>query len=141
MTVPSPPLVFSDHASHRPELARPVRNAPRNASAPDVGFQPSRICQFCGNAYEGGSRPRSYCDAACRQAAFRARRQRPVTPAPPRRVHRLDVLYECAGCGERLLNEQRCESCCRFARRLGAGVTCPACDEPILLSDLLEQLP
>jgi hypothetical protein len=64
-----------------------------------------------------------------------------VVPAPPRRSHGIDVLYECAGRGERLLNEQRCEGCNRFARRLGIAVTCPTCDEPILLSDLLEQLP
>jgi hypothetical protein len=141
VTVPSSSLVFSDHAPRRPELARPVRNASRNASTPAGGLQlPSRICQFCGNEYESGNRLRSYCDAACRQAAFRVRRQRPVTPAPPRRVHRLDVLYECAGCSERLLNEQRCESCCRFARRLGVAVMCTNCDEPILLSELLEQL-
>ena len=142
MTVSSPSLLFSDHAPHRPELAWPVRNASRNASAPDGRFQPSsRTCQFCGNECQGGSRPRSYCDAACRQAAFRARRQQPVIPAPPRRAQRLDVLYECAGCGERLLNEQRCETCCRFAKRLGVAVTCRSCEEPILLSDLLEQLP
>ena len=142
MTTLSTSVVLAHHVPHRPELTRPVRNAPRNASAPADGFQPpSRICQFCGNEYERGSRPRSYCDATCRQAAFRARRQQPVIPMPPRRAHGLDVLYECSGCGERLLNEQRCESCCRFARRLGVAVTCPSCDEPILLSELLEQLP
>ena len=139
MITPSPSVILGDHGPRQPELPRPVRNASRNASPPNVGFQPpSRICQLCGNEYEG--RLRSYCDATCRQAAFRARRQQPVIPAPPRHAHRLDVLYECAGCGERLLNEQRCETCCRFARRLGVAVTCPSCDEPILLSELLEQL-
>jgi len=138
---PSPSVILGDHGPRQPELPRPVRNASRNASTPAGGFQsPSRVCHFCGNEYEGGSRLRSYCDAACRQAAFRARRQQPVIPVPPRRAHGLDVLYECAGCGERILNEQRCESCCRFARRLGVALTCPACDEPILLSELLEQL-
>ena len=139
MTSPSPAVVLDHHVPHRLELARPVRNASRNASVPDIGFlPPSRICQFCGNEYEG--RLRSYCDATCRQAAFRARRQQPVIPTPPRHAHRLDVLYECAGGGERLLNEQRCETCCRFARRLGVAVVCTSCDEPILLSELLEQL-
>jgi predicted RNA-binding Zn-ribbon protein involved in translation (DUF1610 family) len=64
-----------------------------------------------------------------------------VVPPLPRRTHGLDVLYECSGCGERLLNERRCESCRRFARRLGVAVTCPSCDEPVLLTELLEQLP
>jgi hypothetical protein len=137
---PSPSVVLDHHVHRRPELVRPVRNASRNASPHAGSFQrPSRICQFCGHEYQG--RLRSYCDATCRQAAFRARHQQPVIPAPPRRAHRLDVLYECAGCGERLLNEQRCETCCRFAKRLGVAVTCPSCDEPILLSELLEQLP
>jgi hypothetical protein len=137
---PPPSVVLDHHLPHRPELARPVRNASRNASPATGGFQPpSRICQFCVNGSVG--RLRSYGEAACGQAAFRARRQQPVIPAPPRHSHRLDVLYECAGCGERLLNEQRCETCCRFARRLGVAVICPSCDEPILLSELLEQLP
>lgn len=142
MTTHPPSMVLNHHAHPQPALTEPVRNASRNAQELRPGPpRPSRICQFCGNEYEGSSRPSSYCDATCRQAAFRARRQRPLVPPPPRRAHGLDVLYECAGCGERLLNEQRCESCCRFARRLGVAVTCPTCDEPILLSELLEQLP
>jgi hypothetical protein len=118
-----------------------VRNASRNASAHASGLlPPSRICQFCGNVYEA-SRSGSYCGNKCRQAAFRARHHRPVLPATLSRSQSLDVFYECTACGERLLNQQRCESCHRFARRLGVAVTCPACDEPILLSELLEQLP
>ena len=118
-----------------------MRNASRNGSEHRHGSPPpARVCQFCGNAYEG-SRPSSYCGATCRQRAFRARRLQPVVSPLPRRAHGLDVLYECAGCGERLLNEQRCERCQRFVKRLGVAVTCPTCDEPILLSELLEQLP
>jgi hypothetical protein len=135
----SPPSIV---LSPQPKLTEPVRNASRNAPGLRPGSsRSSRVCQFCGNEYEGSSRPSSYCDATCRQAAFRARRQRPAVPPPSRRAHALDVLYECAGCGERLLNEQRCEGCYRFAKRLGVAVTCPTCDEPILLSELLEQLP
>jgi hypothetical protein len=139
----SPPsMVLSHRTRPQPELTESVRNAWRNASGLRPGSPPpSRVCQFCGNEYEGSSRPRSYCDATCRQAAFRARRQRPVIPPLPRRAHGLDVLYECGGCGERLLNERRCESCCRFTRRLGVALTCTSCDEPILLTELLEQLP
>lgn len=142
MTTPPPSMVLSHHAHPKPELTEPVRNASRNAPGLRPGSPPpSRVCQFCGNEYEGSSRPSSYCDATCRQAAFRARRQRLVVPPLPRHAHGLDVLYECAACGERLLNAQLCESCHRFARRLGVAVTCPTCDEPILLSELLEQLP
>lgn len=142
MTTSAPSMDLNHHAPRQPEPPQPVRNASRNASGPRHGSTPiTRVCQFCGHEYEGTSRPSSYCDASCRQAAFRARRQRPVVPQLPRRTHSLDVLYECVGCGERLLNEQRCESCCRFARRLGVAVACPTCDEPILLAELLEQLP
>lgn len=59
---------------------------------------------------------------------------------PPPRSHSIDVLYECGACGERLLNERRCETCNRFARRLGLAVTCTSCDEPLLLAELLGQL-
>jgi hypothetical protein len=137
----SPTMLLSHHVLRPPELTLPLRNASRNASGLQPGSSPHvRVCQFCGNEYEG-SRPSSYCGAACRQRAFRARRRQPIVPPLPRHAHGLDVLYECDGCGERLLNEQRCEGCCRFARRLGIAVTCPTCDEPILLSELLEQLP
>ncbi len=49
----------------------------------------------------------------------------------------LDVLYECGECGERYLNQRRCDDCTRFCRRLGIAVLCPHCDEPILLADLI----
>lgn len=117
-----------------------MSHASRNASAPAPSRRPpSRICLACGNEYEG-ARPSSYCGDSCRQRAFRARRQRPVVPLTTPRRHSLDVLYECVTCGDRLLNAQRCESCNRFGRRLGLAVTCSSCDEPILLSELLEQL-
>jgi hypothetical protein len=142
MTTPPPSMTLNRRARHQPELPAPVRNASRNAPGPRPGSpRPARVCLFCGREYEGSSRPRLYCDATCRQGAFRARRQQPVPPALPSRAHDLDVLYECGACGERLLNDRRCESCRRFARRLGVAVMCTSCDEPILLSELLEQLP
>jgi predicted SprT family Zn-dependent metalloprotease len=49
----------------------------------------------------------------------------------------IDVLYECGECGERYLNQRRCDDCTRFCRRLGPALLCPSCDEPILLSELL----
>lgn len=138
----TPSSTLTRHAAAQTELSSPVRNASRNAWAARPG--PSRrvrVCQFYGNEYEGTNRPSSYCGDACRQNAFRARRQQPAIPPLPCRTHTLDVLYECSSCGERLLNEQRCQACSRFARRLGVAVACPACDEPLLLSELLEQVP
>jgi predicted SprT family Zn-dependent metalloprotease len=63
-----------------------------------------------------------------------------VLTSPFPRSRHLDLLYECGGCGDRLLNERRCDSCNRFTRRLGLAVMCSNCDEPLLLAELLEQL-
>ena len=48
-------------------------------------------------------------------------------------------FHECPDCGERLYGEQRCQQCGSFARRVGIGGPCPHCDQPVALSDLLDQ--
>lgn len=57
---------------------------------------------------------------------------------PAARWPREHTVYECPDCGERLLGEQRCEDCGRFARRVGAGGHCPHCDELVAVTDLLD---
>ena len=47
------------------------------------------------------------------------------------------TVYECPDCGERL-TERRCPDCHLFTRRLGQGGPCPNCDEPVLVTELLE---
>jgi hypothetical protein len=47
------------------------------------------------------------------------------------------AVYHCPGCGERQAGTGRCEDCNLFMRRLGPGGSCPHCDEPVLLTDLL----
>ena len=47
----------------------------------------------------------------------------------------VSVVYECPGCGERLL-ERRCPDCNVFCRRLGPGGECPACAEIVLVEEL-----
>jgi predicted RNA-binding Zn-ribbon protein involved in translation (DUF1610 family) len=47
------------------------------------------------------------------------------------------AVYECPDCGERQAGIRRCEDCNLFMRRLGPGGSCPHCDEPVLVSDLL----
>jgi predicted RNA-binding Zn-ribbon protein involved in translation (DUF1610 family) len=47
------------------------------------------------------------------------------------------AIYECPDCGERQAGIRRCEDCNLFMRRLGPGGSCPHCDEPVLISDLL----
>ena len=58
----------------------------------------------------------------------------------PAARHRRDyTIYECPDCGERLYGEQRCQPCRSFARRIGIGGLCPHCDQPVALSDLIDQ--
>jgi hypothetical protein len=47
----------------------------------------------------------------------------------------VSVVYECACCGERLL-ERRCPECNVFCRRLGPGGECPSCAEIVLVEEL-----
>jgi predicted RNA-binding Zn-ribbon protein involved in translation (DUF1610 family) len=47
------------------------------------------------------------------------------------------AVYECPDCGERQAGTRRCQDCNLFMRRVGPGGSCPHCDEPVLVSDLL----
>jgi hypothetical protein len=46
-------------------------------------------------------------------------------------------VYECPDCGERQAGTRRCPDCNLFMRRVGPGGSCPHCDEPVLVADLL----
>lgn len=100
-------------------------------------------CSVCGQPLQD-PRARS-CSRACQQRAYRLRR----APAPPdltrlradlrrRAVLRAHTLYECPQCETRRVGEQRCPDCRVFCRALGLGGTCPDCETPLLLSDLLD---
>ena len=47
------------------------------------------------------------------------------------------TIYECGGCGERFVGVRRCESCNLFCGAVGVGGSCPECDTPVLVDDLL----
>ena len=87
-----------------------------------------------------------YCSAACRQRAFRLRHtalpalQEDLLRTALRRRATLTAhtVYECPVCETRLLGEQRCPDCNRFCRAVGLGGACPDCEQPVLLSELLE---
>jgi len=89
----------------------------------------------------------TYCSAACKQLAFRLRRQRSVAPdvalirqqLKRQRLLAAHTIYECPSCGERSLGEQRCQTCQLFCRALGLGGSCPDCDTLILLTELIGQ--
>lgn len=44
-------------------------------------------------------------------------------------------------CGERFLGQQQCPQRRRFCRTAGLGGLCPGCDEPVLVTELLGELP
>jgi hypothetical protein len=92
-------------------------------------------CPICGRGFRPAGR-RRFCSDACRQAAWRQRHPS-ATPAVPTRSPRLTSVYVCPSCDARFLGEQRCHDCGIFCRRLGPGGSCPACDEPVALTDLL----
>jgi hypothetical protein len=48
-----------------------------------------------------------------------------------------DTVYECGGCGARYLGERRCDECNRWCARVGPGGSCPNCDEPVAVSDIV----
>ena len=99
-------------------------------------------CLVCGRALAS---PRArYCSRAHQQQAFRLRHQ----PSPPdlqrlrqelqrRRAVVAQTVYECAGCGERLVGERRCPTCNLFTRAIGLGGHCPECETALLLVALL----
>ena len=84
---------------------------------------------------------RRYCCDACKVAAHR-RRHRPletpeILPPPPGQPRRASTVYECPTCNNRALGEQRCNDCNTFMRNIGIGGSCPCCDEPVTIEELL----
>ena len=109
-------------------------------SSPFSDVSVTADCRACGRPVPAG-RARQYCTAACRQDAYRRRHQPASTPAPlPARRSRLEgTVYECSSCQNRYLAEQWCPDCARPCHRLGAGGTCPSCDEITLVNELLNE--
>jgi len=94
-------------------------------------------CVACAGPLPSG-RARQYCSPACRQDAYRRRHQpaRPSAHLPARRSRRDGTVYACGSCESRYLGEQWCPDCNRPCQRLGAGGTCPNCEEVILSEEL-----
>jgi hypothetical protein len=98
----------------------------------------TRHCPVCGTGFQPSGR-RRHCSDACRQAAWRRRHQpaEPKVPLPPKGNKRSVTVYECDNCGNRALGEQYCPECMTFMKAVGIGGTCPHCDEPVTVTDLL----
>jgi hypothetical protein len=97
-------------------------------------------CPVCQGRFSPNGR-RLFCSDACRAAAYRRRRDqgRASIVIPQSRPKRPITIYECDNCGERALGDQRCDPCGTFMRRIGIGGSCPSCDEPISISELVGQ--
>ncbi len=95
-------------------------------------------CPICGQPFTPAGK-RKYCRDACAAAAYRRRKRAAIPPVaiPKSQPRRPVTVYECATCDTRAVGEQRCEECGAFMRRVGFGGSCPNCDEPVAISDLL----
>jgi hypothetical protein len=110
----------------------------RSPSRDDAATIPCPVCQA---RFTPAGRQR-YCSGACRKTAWRRRHHEPAAPpvTPRARPRREFTIYECAGCGQRLHGQQRCDDCGIFARRIGPGGPCPHCGEPVAITDLLQEV-
>jgi hypothetical protein len=121
--------------------ANPVRNDTRDDQAP-LPTPPQ--CVLCPKPRRSG-RGR-YCSVACRQRGYRLRHTRlpNLEEALLRKALRqratlvAHTIYECTECDVRYLGERRCSECNHFCRVVGIGGACQDCEQPILLSDLLD---
>jgi hypothetical protein len=96
-------------------------------------------CPVCQQPFIPAGRQR-YCTGRCRKTAFRRRHQdQPGPVTVPAARSREQTVYECPGCEQRLLGEQRCPDCGIFARRIGSGGPCPHCAEPVAIADLFQE--
>src|ERR1700674_779902 len=106
---------------------------------PEIGSRnddgTTTACATCGRAFRRVGRQR-FCDAACRQTAWRRRHPSPLPSVPPQSP-RPSTVYECPSCEARYLGEQYCTHCGSFCGPVGPGAHCPPCDEPVAIADLL----
>ena len=114
----------------------PSRNDIRN----DIPGR-TATCPTCRQSFTP-IRRQTYCNPACRQAAWRARHPQPqpaTTIIAPATSRRAITVYQCPNCDTRYLGQQWCHDCHTPCTRLGLGGPCPHCDEPVAISDIIEQ--
>jgi len=135
-----PDIPASDHISRsgRCAMTTPSNHAPEASGQPGgahpVGNANETLsCEYCTAPLTGRASKR-YCSPQHRLQAWR---QSKVAPVTPRHVPKADIVYECGGCGERRLGEQRCPDCNLWCQRIGPGGLCPCCDAPVALTELL----
>jgi hypothetical protein len=99
-------------------------------------------CLVCGK--DTPSTRAKYCGRAHQQRSYRLRHQTPIADLAlvrkalqRRKALVAHTIYECGGCGGRFVGVRRCESCNLFCGAVGLGGSCPECDTPVLVDDLL----
>lgn len=109
------------------------------AGAPSRDDSGTTRCPVCTRMFTPIGR-QTYCTSPCRGTAYRRRHQQPLATVtvPAARPRRERTVYECPDCDQRLYGEQRCPDCGTFARKVGIGGPCPHCDEPVALTDLID---
>jgi len=114
----------------------PPNPNPRGPSRDEPGTTPCPVCQI---RFTPIGR-QTYCSTICRKTVFRRRHQHagPAVTVPTARPRGQITVYECPDCGQRLMGEQRCDGCGTFARRIGVGGSCPHCQEPVAMTDLID---
>lgn len=50
---------------------------------------------------------------------------------------REDTIYQCGNCDQRYLGQQWCHDCNQPCQRIGPGSTCPHCEQPVAINDLI----
>lgn len=109
-----------------------------NTTTPWRHDDATMTCPCCGEPFVPSGR-RRYCSDACRATAWRRRHHNTPTPVviPAGRSRREITVYQCPACDARLVDEQRCDECGVFARRVGLGGCCPHCDEAVTVAELV----
>ena len=127
------------HPRKRADVIEPTPTTSPPDRSPSRDDRRTTRCPVCRRSFTPIGR-QVFCSNACRKTAFRRRHQQPGTAVavPAARRRREFTVYECPDCGDRLLGEQRCESCRTFTRRVGIGGPCPHCDQPVAIEDLLD---
>jgi len=101
------------------------------------------LCPVCWAPFVRVRRQR-FCSDNCRKTAWvRANKPvapRPAEPVPPPGRRRDATVYSCPSCEARYYGEQWCHDCNQPCTRVGLGGLCPHCQEPVALTDLLDDL-
>ena len=142
MTQPPSPSHHDSVTMTQPPSPSHHDNATTIHQPPNPSYHDSvtMTCPVCQQPFTPTGRQK-YCTDACRASAYRRRRDTNKTEVvvPQAQPRRPITVYECDSCGTRSVGEQRCDECSTFMRRVGYGGNCPSCDEPITVTELLDQ--